>query len=268
MDLSLGRGRAETVTTRDGSHLLAAESSHSVKMTIAVLVAAAVISGGANARERSADSSETTPDIRAKAETPPSAETTRDLIRAVLGDIEDVWDELFREGAYGIYAKPALVLVSRWASSECGRVDVSRAPFYCARDTRIYTDPAFVEELAKRSGDFAAAYVIAREVGHHVQALRAVQQLDRAAAPATEQQSTQSQMQFETQADCYAGVWAHFVRKRNQVDAAELDSGSAAAVSIGNATTDGDYIARRLRAFKHGLSTGSPRACDLSALPG
>jgi predicted metalloprotease len=209
------------------------------------------------------------PDVRAQTNGRSSTERTKDLIRAVLGDTEDVWDELFRERAYGNYPHPTIVLVSRWASSACGERDVSLVPFYCAPESRIYTDPMLLEELANRSGDFAAAYVIAREVGQHVQAvLQAAQFLDKGAAPAIQQQGTGIPAALDMRADCYAGAWTHFVRKRNQVDTRELEDGSAAAVTIGNVSNDVDYAARRLRAFRRGLSTGDPRSCDLAALPG
>jgi predicted metalloprotease len=232
-------------------------------------ITAALLFGSVSAQERSSPSPEASPGSGATPESSPLRERTRDFIRAVLGDTEDVWDELFREMAHGIYPKPAVVLVSRWASSECGNVDVALAPFYCARDGRIYVDPKLLEALANRSGDFAAAYVSAREVGRHVQAvLRTAQRSDKGTAPTMQQQSAGMPAAVEVQADCYAGVWTHFVRKRNIVDSRELEDGSAAAVTVGNVSNDRDSAARRLRAFKHGLGTGDPRSCGLAELPG
>lgn len=243
-------------------------TSDFIKGAAIAIVAAGVAFGNVDAQENAAPSPEASPGIRAEAAATPSATRTRDLIRAVLGDTEDVWDELFRAVAHGIYPRPTVVLVSRWALSECGGMDVTLAPFYCARDSRIYVDPTLLEKLANRSGDFAAAYVIAREVGRHVQVIVQAAQADTGGTPAIAQHSTAMPTAPEMQADCYAGVWTYSVRKRNHVAQREVEDGSAAAVTIGNLSNDGDYAARRLRAFRHGLSTGDPRTCDLSALPG
>ena len=108
-------------------------------------------------------------------------------------------------------------------------MDALLAPYYCARDTRIYVDPTFLKKLADRSGDFAAAYVVAREVGLHVQAVlraRTMRQFDMGAPPAMQRPSTQAQPSIAMQADCYAGVWTYSVRKRSYVDPSEVEDGS------------------------------------------
>jgi predicted metalloprotease len=237
-----------------------------IQLAIAI-VTAAFISGSVNAQERPAPLPEASPDARESTHGR-ATERTKDFIRAILGDTEDVWDELFREKAYGTYPRPTIVLATRFASSACGRLDVSLAPFYCAPDGRIYTDPMSLETLASRSGDFAAAYVLARAVGEHVQAvLQAAHQLENKAAPATRQQAAGIPPALEMQADCYAGVWTHSVRKRDLANAREVEDGSIVAVTVGSVSSDHDYAARRLRAFKHGLNTGDPRSCDPAALP-
>jgi predicted metalloprotease len=197
----------------------------------------------------------------------PSRDRTKDFISAVLGDTEDVWDELFRTMGLRPYPKPKVVLVSRWAISACGRIEVASAPYYCAAESRFYLDPASLGDLPSRSGDFAAAFVIAREIGHHVQSvLSTMRHLDNATTRTQEQQA-QMRARLELQADCYAGVWTYFVNKRGLLEPQELEEGSAAALKVGDTSTNSEYAVERLRWFRQGLVTGDPRSCDIPGLP-
>src|SRR3546814_5358785 len=148
----------------------------------------------------------------------PNDETT-DFVRAILGETEDVWSDIF-ERAGGQYAAPKLVLFSGQVQTACGGASAASGPFYCPGDRQVYLDTSFFNELKARlggGGDFAYAYVIAHEVGHHVQTLTGVF--------AREQQARQQGAQMngadgtavrqELQADCYAGVWANREQARN-----------------------------------------------------
>jgi len=198
----------------------------------------------------------------------PSAERTNDFIRAVLGDTEDVWDQLFLATRQRAYPKPIVVLVSRWALSGCGKVGVSSGLFYCDVDSRIYLDPAFLSGVSSRFGDFVAAYLIAREVGRHVQnVLDTKQMLETAVTTLRPEQLAEAQTRLEMQADCYAGVWAYFVKRRGLIEPRELEVGPAAALTVGDAATHSEHAVQRLRSFQQGLATGDPRSCDVPSLP-
>jgi predicted metalloprotease len=193
-----------------------------------------------------------------------STDRTKDFVRAILGDSEDVWDKLFAAMGGRKYPQPKVVLAHRSIHSACGNIAVSSGPFYCAADQHIYLDVAFVDETIARSGDFAAAYLIVREVSHHVQSvLGTVSQLD-AVNKAQGQQA--ARIRLEQQADCFVGVWTVSVQKRGAVDPREVERGAAAAVETGTDQTHREYIAQRLLGFKQGLATGDPKSCDLSTL--
>jgi len=140
----------------------------------------------------------------------------------------------------------------------CGRAQLLSA------DHRIYLDPSFLSELSKRigsPGDFAQSYLIAHEIGHHVQnVLGTMQRFGAAKGAKDEQQRSQLQVRLELQADCYAGVWTHFVQKRDLLEAGDLENGLPAALAVGHASALD--TAQRMRWFKQGLAMGDPRECD------
>ena len=193
-----------------------------------------------------------------------------EFVSVVLADTEDVWKEQFR-AAGQTYAEPNLVLFSGAVQSACGFAEAAMGPFYCPGDGKVYIDLSFYRELKRNMnapGDFAQAYVIAHEVGHHVQNL-----LGTMAKVQRQGENKQLSVALELQADCYAGVWA--ARDTNLMEAGDLEEGMRAAEAIGDDTlqkaagrrpvpesfTHGTS-AQRMAWLKKGLSTGDPAQCD------
>jgi predicted metalloprotease len=213
---------------------------------------------------------------------PPGANSPRDeqkeFVARVLGDTEDVWGAAFQQNG-GRYQPPKLVLFRGQASSACGLASSATGPFYCPGDQDVYLDLEFFQQLSKRfgaPGDFARAYVIAHEVGHHVQnqlgLMAQVQQKSERASDATRNALSIRQ---ELQADCFAGVWGHSAQKRGLIDTSDVESGIAAASSVGDdrlQQRSRGYVvpesfahgtsAQRVRWFKAGLDSGDLRRCD------
>ena len=200
---------------------------------------------------------------------------TGQFMTQVLGSTEKVWSDLFRQ-AGGQYKPTTLVAYSNLNQSGCGAAQAAMGPFYCPTDKRIYIDPQFFDELSRRfqaPGDAAAAYVIAHEVGHHIQNLEGT--LDRvrsAQASSSEVAGNQIQVGVELQADCYAGVWA---AKSGALEAGDIEEGMRAAEAIGDDTlqkqTQGRVVpesfthgssAQRMEALQRGLKSGNPAACN------
>ena len=215
--------------------------------------------------------------------TSPAAETNpqKDFVRRVVGDTEDVWTSLFKQMG-SRYEPPHLVLFNRGTQSACGMASAATGPFYCPGDQRVYLDTAFFQELSQRfgaPGDFAAAYVIAHEIGHHVQnQLGTMQKFDTAAQRSDARQRNALSVKLELQADCYAGVWGYYAAKRNLLEPGDVEEGLKAAAAVGDdniqrasrgyvvpdAFTHGS-AAQRTRWFKQGMSTGDPRTCNTFA---
>ncbi|MCL4761566.1 MAG: zinc metallopeptidase [Burkholderiales bacterium] len=210
---------------------------------------------------------------------PAQQDAAGDMMRAVLGDTEDVWKALFESLGQRGYPPPKLVLFSGRVSSACGLASAAVGPFYCPGDGTVYLDTAFFAQLARRfgaPGDFAAAYVVAHEVGHHVQnVLGTMQQFDRQLSRLDERSRNQMQVRLELQADCYAGVWGYFAQKRKLLEPGDIEEGLRAAAAVGDdmmmqrsqgyvvpdAFTHGS-AEQRVRWFRKGLATGDPRQCD------
>lgn len=208
---------------------------------------------------------------------------TSSFLQAVLSNTDAVWTDFFR-GSGATYREPELVAYTGGTQTACGMGQAAMGPFYCPGDQRIYLDPAFFNELKTRfgaSGDFANAYVIAHEVGHHIQNLEGT--LDRAStaqARAGSTQGNQIQVGVELQADCYAGVWAANAKAPDGTRALEpgdIEEGMRAAEAIGDDTlqkqTQGRVVpesfthgtsAQRMEALRRGLSTGNPASCNYS----
>ena len=166
-----------------------------------------------------------------------SADAKRHFSCQVLASTEDRWTEIFRaEGR--TYTPPTLVFYPGSGRSGCGAAQSAMGPFYCPSDRRIYLDTSFFDELSSRfgaPGDFAQAYVVAHEVGHHVQTLLGTEErVRRAQEGASEAQSNALQVKMELQADCYAGVWA--AHERNALDPGDIQEGMRAAAAIGDDT--------------------------------
>lgn len=202
------------------------------------------------------------------------------FVSVILAETEDVWSKLFAD-AGGDYPEPTLVMFSRSVSSACGYASSAAGPFYCPGDRQLYLDASFFSELAERfgvPGDFAAAYVIAHEVGHHVQTVTGISNEVRAAQQRaqSEGEANALQVRMELQADCYAGVWAHHAdRMSNLLDEGDIEEGLAAAEAIGDDTLQRNAgrrvtpesfthgtSAQRQRWFTNGYRSGDVAACD------
>jgi hypothetical protein len=203
----------------------------------------------------------------------------RDFVSVVLADTEDVWQEVFR-AAGRTYAPPTLVLFSHAVESACGFAESATGPFYCPIDGKVYLDLSFFEELKTRfgaPGDFAQAYVIAHEVGHHVQNLLGITQKARALqSRLSSVEANQVSVRVELQADCLAGVWANLAqRMRLVLDDSDISEGMRATSVLGDdriqrraqgyvvpeSFTHGSS-AQRAQWFRQGLGRGDPEACD------
>lgn len=179
--------------------------------------------------------------------------------RSVLGSTEDVWRKILPEQTRIKYRDPKLVLFTNQVQSACGVAGSSTGPFYCPGDEKLYLDFAFFKELKtefKAPGDFAEAYVIAHEVGHHVQnVLGTMDKVSALQQRVGEAQSNQLSVRLELQADCYAGVWANYAQKQGLVEAGDAEEAIRAAASVGD-----DSIQKRAQgyvvpeSFTHGTS--------------
>ena len=202
-----------------------------------------------------------------------------EFVRVVLADTEDTWNDIFKANGRD-YPEPQLVLFSGAVQSGCGIGQAQMGPFYCPRDQRVYIDLAFYQELRDRfgaPGDFAQAYVIAHEVGHHVQTVLGVSdQVRDAQQRSGHRGANQLSVRMELQADCFAGVWAnHAQRVRNVVEPGDIEEALNAASAIGDdkiqRQTQGQVApesfthgssAQRMEWFKRGYETGDPERCD------
>jgi uncharacterized protein len=202
----------------------------------------------------------------------------KDFVAAILGDTEDTWGAVFK--AMGSrYDPPRLVLFRGVARSACGTASAATGPFYCSADRELYLDTGFFAELSKRfgaPGDFAQAYVIAHEVGHHVQNLTGtMQKFDQQMQRLDARGRNALSVRLELQADCYAGVWGYFAQRRGKLEPGDLEEGFRAASAVGDdqiqkqtqgvvrpeSFTHGS-AEQRLRWFKAGIETGDMRKCD------
>jgi hypothetical protein len=209
----------------------------------------------------------------------PQEATLREMTAVVLADTEETWNAILPQ--YGVqYREPTLVLFDGLVQSACGTAESAMGPFYCPADQKVYIDMSFYNDLSQRfgaPGDFAQAYVIAHEVGHHVQNLvGTAEKVHAAQQRASKVQANELSVRMELQADCYAGVWAHHAaRSRQLLEAGDVEEGLNAASAIGDdrlqrmsqgrvvpdAFTHGSSE-QRVRWFRKGLETGSLEACD------
>lgn len=196
------------------------------------------------------------------------------FVRAVLGSTEDAWRTILPQQARQNYRDPVLVLFDGQVSSACGYASAAMGPFYCPGDYKLYLDFAFFRELDrefKAPGDFAQAYVIAHEVGHHVQNL-----LGTMAKVQSAGQNNQLSVALELQADCYAGIWANFAQKKGLVEAGDVEEAIRAAAAVGDdmiqRRTQGYVVPesfthgsadQRQRAFAIGMQYGEMRRCEV-----
>jgi predicted metalloprotease len=203
----------------------------------------------------------------------------RDFVSAVLGDTEETWHQLFGEKG-GTFEEPTVVLYTNAIQSACGLGEAAMGPFYCPPDRRIYIDLSFFDDLRQRfraPGDFAQAYVIAHEVGHHVQLLLGTSaRVHEARQRLPEAEANALSVRLELQADCFAGVWAHHAEtSRQAIEEGDIEEALRAASAIGDdrlqrqaggrvvpdSFTHGSS-AQRVGWFRRGYETGAPEACD------
>ncbi|MGV2113139.1 KPN_02809 family neutral zinc metallopeptidase [Agrobacterium salinitolerans] len=207
-----------------------------------------------------------------------SSDETTAFVRTVLAETEDTWSGIF-QSAGETYQKPTLVLFSGQVSSACGNASAASGPFYCPGDRKVYLDTNFFKELDQRfgaAGDFAQAYVIAHEVGHHIQNLTGVlPEFNRRRQSMSQVDANRMSVRVELQADCYAGIWGKFTEQKGILEAGDLEEALNAAHQIGDDTlqkqTQGYVVpdsfnhgtsAQRMEWFKRGFQSGRVEDCD------
>jgi predicted metalloprotease len=234
-----------------------------------------VLQSGRNSSDRPASQSTRTAP-------PPANDRMATFVSYVLADTEDTWSDLFRQKGSN-YVEPKLVLYSNAVESACGYARSAVGPFYCPRDQKVYIDLAFYQDLQNKyhaPGDFAQAYVIAHEVGHHVQNLMGISgKVSRLQQQVSRTEANQLSVRLELQADCFAGVWAnHGNRSRHILEAGDVEEALTAASSIGDdrlqrqakgyvvpdSFTHGSS-AQRVRWFRKGIQTGEVAQCNTFA---
>jgi hypothetical protein len=211
------------------------------------------------------------------AETTPEEERLVDFVSFVLDDAQATWSSVLP--AAGVpYHAAKLVLFRDAIRSGCGFAEAAVGPFYCPLDEKVYIDLAFYEELRDRfgaPGDFAQAYVLAHEIGHHVQHLLGTDARVREAQQADPELQNRLSVAMELQADCYAGVWGHSTRQRDLLEAGDIDEGLGAAAAVGDDRLQRMATGRvvpdsfthgsseqRASWFRRGFESGDLRACD------
>jgi uncharacterized protein len=200
------------------------------------------------------------------------------FVSVVLKDTEDTWQQIFRERGSS-YQPPVLVLYNNATQSACGLGQSAMGPFYCPNDRKVYLDLSFFHDLDSRfgaPGDFAQAYVVAHEVGHHIQTITGIsQRVQNAMRGVSERQANQLSVKQELQADCYAGVWGHYSERRGLLDPGDAEEGLRAAAAIGDdrlqqqgqgrvvpeSFTHGSS-AERVSWLRRGMDNGKVEACD------
>jgi predicted metalloprotease len=211
---------------------------------------------------------------------PAEQDPDRDLkqfVGFVVDDVQDSWARLFTEAGRR-YEPTKLVLFTQATTSGCGTASSATGPFYCPRDQKVYLDLGFFKELRTRfaaPGDFAQAYVIAHEFGHHVQNLLGISDDVEQAQRQHPDEANELSVRLELQADCFAGVWAHAAYERNLLETGDLDEGLTAAAAVGDdriqRSTQGRVTPetfthgtseQRSRWFKKGFDEGDPNACE------
>jgi predicted metalloprotease len=219
---------------------------------------------------------------RASRNTPPNDQMGQ-FVAAVLGDTEDTWNQIFAEGG-ATYRKPKLVIYSGSLPTPCAFAQSAMGPFYCPLDQKVYLDTSFFRDMQTRyracSGDkaceFSEAYVIAHEVGHHVQNLTGIlPKFNQMRQQMGEAQANQMSTRVELQADCFAGIWGHFTAQKGLLEQGDLEEALNAAQQIGDDTlqrkTQGYVVpesfnhgtsAQRVTWFKRGFQSGKLADCD------
>ena len=213
-------------------------------------------------------------------QTTPEEDAQAEFVANVLGETEASWAAIFQNQVGRAYQPPTLVLFTDAVQSECGVGQAAMGPFYCPLDQKVYLDLGFFNELDQRfgaPGDFARAYVVAHEVGHHVQTLLGIsQEVQAARSRASTEEGNALSVRQELQADCFAGLWARHANEQRQIlEPGDVEEGLEAASAIGDDTlqrqTQGRVVpesfthgssAQRVEWFKRGLNSGEIAQCD------
>lgn len=215
----------------------------------------------------------------------PAGDARAQFVARVLGETEDTWRAVFKQQTNGAYKDPGLVLFTGATPTACGTGQSAMGPFYCPADRKVYIDLDFFAELSsklKAPGDFAQAYVIAHEVGHHVQTLMGTSQKVQAMRQSNPAQANALSVRLELQADCYAGIWAHQANAaRGIIEDGDIEEGIVAAGAVGDDTlarrSQGRVVpdsfthgssAQRVSWFKRGWQSGQMKSCDTFAAAG
>ena len=218
------------------------------------------------------------PGVQRPASTNPEEEELKQFVAVVLAKSEDVWSDVFRKNGQQ-YREPTLVLFTDRVQSACGLTGAAVGPFYCPGDEKVYIDLSFYAQLRrefKAPGDFAQAYVVAHEVGHHVQKLLGISdRVERLQGQVTEREANQLSVRLELQADFFAGVFAKYVQNQGLLEAGDVEEALRAASAVGDdqiqRRTAGYVVPdsfthgtseQRLRWFKRGYETGDIRQGD------
>lgn len=205
----------------------------------------------------------------------PSNDPAAEFVAVVLGDTEETWNRIFNQAGRR-YEEPVLVLFEDAVQSACGGASSASGPFYCPADRKVYLDLSFFRELDQRfgaPGDFAAAYVVAHEVGHHVQTLLGISdQVRQGQQRQSRAGANQLSVAMELQADCLAGVWGHHANRKQLLDADDVDEGLRAAAAIGDDRLTRGRVSpesfthgtseQRARWLRRGLGSGDINSCD------
>lgn len=210
----------------------------------------------------------------------PAEERLVDFVSFVLDDAQDVWRNKFAEMGQS-YQDAKLVLFREGVQSACGFAETATGPFYCPGDEKVYIDLEFYDELASRfgaPGDFAQAYVLAHEIGHHVQRRLGIEGQVRQAQQARPGAANEYSVLLELQADCFAGIWGHSTERRDLLDPGDLEEGLGAAAAVGDDRIQRSATGRvnpetfthgssqqRMEWFQRGYRSGEPNACDTFA---
>ena len=209
---------------------------------------------------------------------PPANDEMKQFVATVLAETEDTWQGIFKSMG-GTYVDPKLVLFSGRVDSACGLASAATGPFYCPNDQKVYLDMAFFQQMKDQfgaSGDFAQAYVIAHEVGHHVQNLLGIlPKFNQARQRMSEVDANKMSVRIELQADCFAGIWGKFTQQKGILETGDLEEALNAAQQIGDDTlqkrSQGYVVpesfnhgtsAQRVNWFKRGFESGKLTDCD------
>lgn len=240
---------------------------------ILLLAAAIMLCGGDPSQLLQFTSEQQAPQTAPAANKTGPEDENRQFVGAIMGNLEDAWRQILPAQSRVRYQDPKLVLFTGQVSSACGFASAASGPFYCPGDSKLYLDFAFFDELRrefKAPGDFAQAYVIAHEFGHHIQNLTGVMsQVQRAG------QNNRLSVALELQADCYAGVWANFAAKQGRLEKGDPEEALRAAAAVGDdiiqKRTQGFVVPesfthgtaqQRVQWFTRGMQTGDMRQCD------